>query len=186
MVLTRMKNMFSEIKNRKLHTTIIIILSITVSFFIYKSQQNIITAFKFGTFSLILSPIAYIDYKKKIIPNTMIIFLFILVLVLNLWKWDIGYTLSTTISFFVIGVISFVLHIISKNSIGMGDVKLLTVTAALFGINYTISLLFVTFVLCSILGIILLAVFKKERKQTIAFAPVLLLGFLISVMFNLI
>lgn len=186
MRLEKGKKIFDEVKKRKIHTLIILGVSFIVAFLTYKSQQNIETTIKFGVFCVLLSAIAYVDYKKKIIPNFMIVALAIFVILLNVWKFNMGYTLSTMTSFLVIGVLTLVLHIISKNSIGMGDVKLLAVTSALLGIHYMFSILFITLILSSILGIVLLTIFKKEKNQTIAFAPVLLVGFLVSVIFNLI
>ena len=182
----KITNVLQKVKKRKIHVSVSFLIALFVSLLVYLGDRDIILTAQLGVFCLILTAIAYVDFKKNIIPNFLVGTILLLVILINLLHWDLSYTFSSILAFVVFGAITYMLHVLSKEALGMGDVKLLTVTATLFGITEAIALFFVTFVLSALIGIVLISVFKKSRKQTIAFAPMLLLGLLVSVIFNLI
>lgn len=60
--------------------------------------------------------------------------------------------------------------------IGFGDVKLMVPLGALFGLQGTITLLFVAFFIGGLLGIVLLALRKVHKKTAVPFGPFLIIA----------
>ena len=116
---------------------------------------------------------AIVDIKKRIIPNTLVIIMFVLSILHN-----------KNVEFIIFGVIAAVLpillvHLLTKkqNGIGFGDVKLSAVVGAFLGIEVVMVTLLISSVLGAIYAIIL-HVFKKQ--QEIPFAPFMFMGVCIT------
>lgn len=137
---------------------------------------------------LFLVPIALIDYKKGIIPNRVVavgsgirIFIFIIEMIINrkqavseLKSVSLGLLL---ILFFAIFGIFFV-----KNGLGMGDIKLMFMMVLYLGFSSSFSAIFMALLFSLIAAIILMIQKKKSRKDTLPFAPCILLGTYISIL----
>ena len=135
----------------------------------------------------ILFVVANVDYKKYIIPNQVILFGLIVRLGFYVaeffedteYFWDILKTdllaLVVVIIFFIVGVL------IVKNGLGMGDIKLMIVMCLYQGFNGVISSLFFSLCVAFVWSIGLLICKKKTKKDSIAFAPSILCGTIISV-----
>jgi len=79
----------------------------------------------------------------------------------------------------------FVLHLISPRSMGFGDVKLsFTLGLALGWLGWGEVLLgvFASFLYAAVVGIVLLVVFRRDRKQAVPFGPFLAAGTLTAVL----
>lgn len=136
---------------------------------------------------IILVPVAAIDYKKKIIENKvilislgirviMLIAEFILdsrQAVINLKSMGLGFVLVLLMS--IIGIF------IIKNGFGMGDIKLMFIMILYLGFASSFSAIFMSLVLSMIASIYLLVKKEKSKKDTIPFAPFILLGTYVSV-----
>lgn len=136
---------------------------------------------------IILVPVAAIDYKKKIIENKvilislgirviMLIAEFILdsrKAVINLKSMGLGFVLVLLMA--IIGIF------IIKNGFGMGDIKLMFIMILYFGFASSFSAIFMSLVLSMIASIYLLVKKEKSKKDTIPFAPFILLGTYVSV-----
>lgn len=136
---------------------------------------------------IILVPVAAIDYKKKIIENKvilislgirviMLIAEFILdsrQAVINLKSMGLGFVLVLLMA--IIGIF------IIKNGFGMGDIKLMFIMILYFGFASSFSAIFMSLVLSMIASIYLLVKKEKSKKDTIPFAPFILLGTYVSV-----
>lgn len=134
-----------------------------------------------------LCPAAYFDWDKHIIPNKLIaaalclrILMFIFEIILNTTN-DFMYSLGELISAVVIFIIGFLCSLIIKGSVGMGDVKLMSVMALYLGATGIICAVFVSLLISFLYCIIALITKKKHRKDIIPFAPSLLLGTYISI-----
>lgn len=135
---------------------------------------------------LILFYPAIIDWKFHLIPNRYLLGALALTLVL------LGCEALTDMSGFrttivlgligsaVCGGIFLVTNLISRNGLGMGDVKLVFVLGLLLGLDDTLGGLLWTFIFAAAAGIILLIRKKAKMKTKIAMAPFFFLGFLFS------
>lgn len=75
-------------------------------------------------------------------------------------------------------------YVTKGKGFGMGDVKLAPGLGLLLGWQKTIVLWFVSFILGSLVAIVLLALGKKSLKQTIPFGPFLVIGTGIALLFG--
>lgn len=119
-----------------------------------------------------------VDIKKRIIPNTMVIIIFIM-----------GILHNKNVEFIIFGIIAAVFPILlvylitkKENGIGFGDVKLSGAVGAFVGLEIIMSSLFIS----SVLGVIYAIILRILKKQEeIPFAPFLFIGVCIT-MFMLI
>lgn len=159
---------------------ILIVLSVVLES-LYKS--NILTwNIKLIVLAGLMFPAAYIDYKEHIIPNLIIIVGIIIRMVI----WLVEFFTNTSRFWIILKgdiiacviVIAFFLicSFIVKNGIGMGDIKLMGLMALYQGMTGIMSSLFFSMLIAFIIAIVLLIVHRKTRKDTIPFAPSVLLG----------
>ena len=130
--------------------------------------------------------LAKIDYHEKLIPNEIIIILigirgFFLVCetVTNLEYWTtvlIHPLLGAFLGFLIMMVAMFV----SRNGVGMGDVKLFFVIGAYVGSTGIIPTMFYTFFVSAVVGIILLITKKAGLKDSVPMAPFAFCGIAIE------
>ena len=71
-------------------------------------------------------------------------------------------------------------NLLSRNGMGMGDVKLMAVAGICLGINKILGLIFWSLVVSVITGIILMIAKKKTIKSSLPLAPFFLIGSLVS------
>lgn len=128
-----------------------------------------------------------IDGRQKIIPNPIVLTGLGLRVLFWALEWianpnkikvifmDDLWAIGLVVVFFIIGVL------LVRGGMGMGDVKLMLVMGLFQGFTGVISALFCALFIMFILAIIVLITKKKSRKDTIAFAPAILLGTLLSV-----
>lgn len=125
---------------------------------------------------------AYYDLKYFIIPNQIILFGICSRIVM--WGFEfiferngLGYeVLEQIITAMVLVAVGILFSIISKNGLGMGDIKLFSIYGLFFGTIGSITSMFLS-LLCSFFASIYFVVFKKaNRKSLIPFGPCALLG----------
>lgn len=130
---------------------------------------------------------AYVDAKERIIPNWVVL----AGLVLRVVFWCIELFTVTdqfwsimkndllacllVVAFFVVGVL------LVKGGIGMGDIKLMLVMCLFQGFYGVVSSLFCSLFVAFFYAIGVLIMKKKTRKDSVAFAPAILLGTILSV-----
>lgn len=158
-----------------------------VCFFIYfYKEQNLIYILKRVGLAVFICGIMPIDLKNHRIPNLFVLAVLALRIFCLLgeliWYRDI---LVVTVLQEIIGAAVFFVIIglcmvIAKNSIGMGDLKLVLVMAACQGIYGVMNTLFVSMIIAFFAALCLLITKKKERKDVIAFAPCIMAGLYVS------
>lgn len=130
---------------------------------------QLIAGVVFFSFLLIL---ALIDLEHKILPNTLTL----PGLVLGLFFAFLGWTLPLPQSLLgaLVGfTVIFMLALISRGGMGMGDSKLLALIGAFLGWQKVFFVLFGASFLGSIFGILYLYRTKQDRKTQIPFGPCL-------------
>ncbi|MBE5927100.1 MAG: prepilin peptidase [Lachnospiraceae bacterium] len=134
-----------------------------------------------------LVPLGWKDYFEYKIPNVVILFMLSARVVTMIWELIVLKKLFLVefkdcfIAFAFIGIFLILVHIIFKNSIGMGDIKLMMMMALYQGFYGVFSSIFFSMISVCILAIILMIAKKKKRKDSLPFAPAVLFGTCISV-----
>jgi len=152
--------------------------------FLYYNFGLGIDFFYYSQIVSVLIVIFFIDIDHQIIPNSLILVVFL---------WDIVFKI---VSYFIlneplsilnylgglaVGAVFFILiFILSKGGMGGGDIKLIGVLGFILGMPLIFLNMFLSFVLGGIISIFLLIFKIKKRKDPIAFGPFLIIGFLIS------
>ena len=130
--------------------------------------------------------IFFSDVETKIIPNEMVITLIIagiLSLVesrayLNaMWGFIFGGG-----SLLIIGFLGEKIY--KKEAMGGGDIKLAAALGLILGLNNTILMLFLSFIIGSILAIFVMISFKKGIKDYIPFGPAIVISASITYFFS--
>lgn len=135
-----------------------------------------------------LSIIGYIDARERIVPNSLIGIGLLFWLVLMLLDIFVGGTpwrqllAFSGIGGIVCGGVLFVIALIAKSALGMGDVKLFLVLGLLYGLTDAYGILLFSVIAMGIVSIILLIAKKVTRKSTIPMAPFVIIGFLLSIL----
>ena len=128
-----------------------------------------------------------IDYKRRIIPNFLI--LIGLVFRLGIYVYEIFFTenikavLINDLIGFVIGFVFLALvSLITKGSLGFGDAKLFGVIGVTSGAFCTYSTLLVSLILSFVFSIINMARKKMGRKDSFPIGPCIAAGYVIAVL----
>lgn len=79
-------------------------------------------------------------------------------------------------------VFLYVMARVTKEGIGMGDVKLVSALGWLLGITSALVTLFIALILCAVTAVILLSLKKKGKNDFLPFAPFLFLGYVIMML----
>ncbi len=130
---------------------------------------------------------ASVDARQRIIPNAVVLTGLVLRVVFwimelvtapslfwNIMKNDLLACLLV-VGFFVVGVL------LVKGGIGMGDIKLMLVMCLFQGFYGVVSSLFCSLFVAFVYAIVVLLARKKTRKDSVAFAPAILLGTILSI-----
>lgn len=134
---------------------------------------------KVSFLAIILYIISVIDLKYRVIPNRILMILFIFGVSFNLINNAI--TIRDMLSgFFIISVPLFIISLILKNSIGGGDIKLMAVAGACLGFDNIIMAFFISSICSFIVLLILLAMKKIKSNDLIPYGPFLSIGIFIA------
>lgn len=141
--------------------------------------------FYFAVFSVLVSIFVY-DWKHKIIPDLFVWKFNILVLLNVLFFYP---SLWNILSGPIVALPLFLLWFASKGKwLGFGDVKLALGMGWLLGISAGLAALLMSFWIGAVVGIFILIINKnkkgKSKNREIPFAPFLILGTLISFLYN--
>lgn len=184
------KQYINLIKEKKISIycgiAVVVLCAVGVSLeFIYK-YNSLITNIKLLTILALLFPAAYIDKQQHIIPNKIIL----VGLVIRMAIWLIEFFVETDTFFAVLksdviaGVVVMIFFLlcsfISRNGLGMGDVKIMGLLGIYHGLTGVFSQLFFSLLVAFILSIYLLIKKAKKGKDSIAFAPAMLVGCVIA------
>lgn len=142
------------------------------------SKESIIYSILFS----ILLVISIIDYRHFIIPNGLIIGIFLLAII-NLFL-DFKYLFGYIIGFFAASIILLILSIITRGKMGGGDIKLMAAAGFLLGWQKILLALMIGSIFGAVTGIILIGLKIIKREQMIPFGPFLSIGIFISALYS--
>lgn len=130
--------------------------------------------------------VSYIDIKERIIPNKIILSLFAIRIGFLAYELVIAFDslklvlVSPLLGMIIGGGIILLAMLISRKSIGMGDVKLFAIIGLFVGSKSIIPTLFCTFFFSAMFGLILLFFKKAKIKDTMPMAPFATAGILVN------
>ncbi|HOQ01778.1 MAG TPA: A24 family peptidase [Acetivibrio clariflavus] len=152
----------------------------------YRYFSDYIKAAKLTVLILLLAPVAYIDFKNRIIPDKVLLVALLLRIVFYLLEFFIGRKEIAEIlvpDFKGVLLGSGVLMLgtlIAKDSIGIGDIKMYGIIGLFASYSGTSSSMILSLFICSFVSIILLVFKKKGRRDTLPLAPFALVGTFIA------
>lgn len=178
-----------KLTKMKVFYLILSIISILSLILIFEEMYDIDIFTKIKLLSLVsfLIPAAAIDLRKQVIPNQLLFFSLTFRVLLLVFE----FIFSTSTIFLIltdsiagaviISAFFLLLYFVFKNSIGMGDIKLFAIMGLYQGLWGVINSVFFSLMTSFLISIGLLVTRKKSRKDTISFAPSILLGTIIAI-----
>lgn len=127
--------------------------------------------------------IAFIDLEYKIIPDVITLPGIIIGLTISLTMPNI--TLLNSIKGLLLGGgLFYAIAIISRGGMGGGDIKLIAMVGSFLGWKNVLLTIFLGSLFGSIVGIVLIILKKKNRKDMVPFGPFLSLGAIVSIFYG--
>lgn len=126
--------------------------------------------------------IAMIDLRHMIIPNSILLFFFVIALGYRLFISK--EYLDAFLGFFAASGFLYLVHLLSGGNMGLGDVKLMAVFGLFLGWKNILLAMFLGSIVGSIIGLSLMAFKVITRKQMIPFGPFLSSGILLAGVFG--
>ena len=157
----------------------------------YVGQDGFVRAFMNAEVFLWLTLLGYVDLKEKIIPNHLVVvgLLFWVVLALldvfvakTYWKNMLKVSLMGGL---LVGGVMFIIALIVKSALGMGDVKMFFVIGLFYGAIDTYSILLFSMIVMAVVSLVLLAAKKVSTKTAIPMAPFVVVGYILSILAGL-
>lgn len=180
--------------HKKYFVFCVAILTISILTYIYSffvSDATFLKAFMNAEVILWLQVLGLIDLKEKIIPNRLIVTGIAFWAMLTIIEIFIAHTSWQQLLLFsltgagVCGGVLFIIALIVKSALGMGDVKMFFVIGLLYGLSNTYSILLFSVFVMAIISIVLLIMKKVTRKTAIPMAPFVAFGFLLNVLMGM-
>lgn len=125
--------------------------------------------------------LSIVDIKKHIIPNRVLICMGISQLLYGMQTFSIKNLFHGVLTGIVVYVILLFISVMSKGGLGLGDAKLLALTAVFTGGNYLLQMIFWGLACAFVYSILLLAHKRGNRKTELPFVPFLACGMLIHI-----
>lgn len=119
--------------------------------------------------------VALIDLDHKIIPNIITLPGILAGLSLSLQLLPIT-PLTSLLGVLIGGVLFYLIALISKGGMGGGDIKLIAMIGAFLGWHGALFTIFSSALLGAVVGIMLMVLGKKGRKDKVPFGPFLSFG----------
>lgn len=135
--------------------------------------------------------IAYLDAQDHVIPNAVLFPLWlaraVLLVVELILHWDsAALVLASAMGGMLIGLAIFLIaYVLSKKSIGMGDVKLIAVTGFYTGTSTLYGILILSLLCCLFVSLLQMARHKLTMKDFVAFGPFVALGTVLALLLGL-
>lgn len=165
----------------------VITVSIPLVYYYVYADLTIIYCLKRSFLISVLFVAAFHDHKDFRIPNKLILYGFIMRIVMLIFEliFSREQLLETVITELIAAVSMFLIcmltRVVIRGGIGMGDVKLIMIMGLFQGVVGTISSIFATMLVSFVYSVFLIATKKKTKKDSIAFAPCIAVGAVISI-----
>jgi len=131
----------------------------------------------------VLIVITFIDLEHQIIPNRLTFFILIWGILWQIFYQELFWYQAAGGAILGGGLL-LLAAIVSRGGMGGGDIKLMFAAGFILGIPATALALFLSFLIGSIIGLTLILLRIKSRKDPIPFGPFLSLGIFIAVLWG--
>jgi leader peptidase (prepilin peptidase) / N-methyltransferase len=148
----------------------------------YKYEFNILLFVVYALLTSALLVVALIDLDHKIIPNTITLPGMLIGLGLSPWALPIT-PLASLIGLVAGGLFFYIVALVSRGGMGGGDIKLIAMIGAFLGWQGTFFTILMGALLGSVVGVGLMLLGKKGRKDKVPFGPFLSFG---AILFTLV
>lgn len=144
--------------------------------------------FDYMVMAIALLSVLIIDKNLHIIPNKIVFAVLLLgciSLVLEfifLRDEFVATLISKLIGLFVCVVLFYVLGRLTKNGIGMGDIKLIATIGWLLGFSATMFSILFSLIISASYAVVLLVLKKKTKNDRLAFGPFMFFGYILLLM----
>ncbi len=142
----------------------------------FSRAKGVLDMIRLFVFVLLLVPLFFIDLKYHRLPNILTVPGIALGLLLSA---GLGQIKSAVLGALAGGGVLFIVAVITRGGLGMGDVKLQAMVGAFLGLREMLISLTIGVILGGIIGFILLALRLKGRKDMVPYGPFLITGALV-------
>ena len=173
-----------------LFCTPLILLFFAAFFLIAGKEQSVLDAWEKLALMSLLWVLAYIDARTKLIPNRYLILALgikggLLVVGLGMHGTDeLRILFVELIACLILLLFCFLMRILSKGGLGMGDVKLLSLMPLFLAISASSGAAFYSLLVACLSSCFYLLTRKKGKKDVIPFTPAILTGTVIYLMIS--
>lgn len=126
----------------------------------------------YSAFASVLIIISFIDIKTRTIPDVLVLFIFIIGILSCFFSRQFQ-LYERIVGVFISSIPLLVAAMFSKGGMGGGDIKLMAASGLLIGYKLSLFSLFAASIVCSIFGLIYIAIKHKSIKTTLPFGPFL-------------
>lgn len=125
--------------------------------------------------------ISIIDYRTRYIPNILLLIMFALGALTIFIIPGVSFinSIITATALFLILVL---VNRLSKNEIGMGDVRIISIIALFLGYYRVSAVIFISLLISFVYGIVIVIKNKQNLKTEIPFAPFIFIGLVINLL----
>ncbi len=173
---------FSKVEkyeNKKL-LIISVIINILVGMFIVNSTYDLINVINYLIVLFLLVISSMLDISRRLIPIEYFIVAPVIFLINTFFTINnfilIDFLITMAIVVFLLVVGRF-----TKGMFGYGDIFIVVMMTLILSYQYMLSILLLSLVFSSILGLLLILLKKANRKTGLPFAPIVLFGFVFFV-----
>lgn len=172
-----------NIKKIAFISVVSIIIGVLCWLSLYNSNSVIYTV-RYVSVALMLIFSTVIDYKTHKIPNWLVLSFFIegtvlLVVEIILNSDDfLAVIVRCAAGLLFCLVLFYILSRLTKDGIGMGDIKLISVIGWIIGLSSALISILFSLICCSVVTAFLLATKRKKKTDSIPFSPFILAGYL--------
>jgi leader peptidase (prepilin peptidase) / N-methyltransferase len=135
----------------------------------------------YGLLTSILLVVALIDLDHKIIPNIITLPGLAMALGLSLWALPIT-PLTSLLGLLIGGSLFYLIALVSQGGMGGGDIKLIAMIGAFLGWQGALFTIFAGALLGSLVGVMLMLLGRKGRKDKVPFGPFLSCGAILFIL----
>lgn len=166
---------------------LISIISFVVAMKIFHDVKDVLNIIKMIFLLVCITGAAAFDFRERRIPNIFPAVLSISAIVLLVIGFLTGqdgamsYTISSVFGALGCAICLILANYLSKQGIGLGDIKLLCSIALVGGVNILCGTLFFSILPCCFVSIAMLVSKKKKINESIPFGPFIYIGMIITI-----
>lgn len=166
---------------------LILLFQILLGIYLIYESHGIWSVIELNLLFVILWAVAYIDVKHMIVPNLYILLglgLYLAFLLISLIQ-DVSLAVdelgSSLLGFGVMFIIVVLAYVLSRNKLGLGDVKLVLLLSLFIGYPDVLAFMFLGSVVTLGFALVILIFRRKRVKDRIPLAPIILIAAYLSV-----